>query len=366
MIDKAPRLLALDVFRGLTIALMIIVNSPGYNNAYSWLEHSAWDGCTLADLVFPFFIVIVGVSSVFALTNLKKAGRETSELLLKIIKRLMYIFIIGVILNILPTHFDLSTVRILGVLQRIAICYFCSAILFLYFSIRIQIIICAAILISYSLLISQFSSNIISQVDSQFLTPAHMYRSTFDPEGILSTFPAVASAMLGSILGYILCSSRIKSQQLKLITIYGLIFLVLGFLWSSFFPINKNIWSSSYVLVTGGLAYLVFACLFFIVDLKAYTTWSKPLIIFGKNSMLVYVLHVFFLKIQAIIHLPNANNELISLRIYLTNLFFGQFAEKTASVCYAISYTLLWLLILICFNILKKRVQYRLSPKILT
>lgn len=356
--DVITRLLSLDVFRGITIAVMILVNSPGNQFTYAWLEHSAWNGCTLADLVFPFFIVIAGMSSVLALTNLQITGFPNRLLFKIIIKRSAYIFCMGLLLNILPNHFDLSHLRVSGVLQRIAICYFFSAILFLTTTIRVQSFIIAALLVSYWFLMSGFSAigslsinhNLVGYVDRLILSPRHLYTPTFDPEGLLSTLPAIASALFGNVIGAILVSSRSKPQQLRWIIVAGLILAVLGLVWSRTFPINKLLWSSSYVLWTSGLSFLVFAICFALIDIKHYQSWSKPFLLFGKNALSVYMLHVVFLKIQAIILVPNTNGELVNLRLYITELLFGSFSSQNASLCYATGYTLFWLLILKCLS----------------
>ena len=333
---------------------MILVNSAGNQFAYNWLEHSAWNGCTLADLVFPFFIVIVGISSVLALTNLRIKGFSNRQLFKEITKRSAYIFCMGLLLNILPNYFDFSHIRILGVLQRIAICYFFSSILFLTTKIRVQIIIIAVLLIGYWFLLSEFSAisslsinhNLVGYLDQLILLPQHLYSPTFDPEGLLSTLPAIGSVLFGNVLGVVLVSSRTKQQQLRWIITAGLILSVLGLIWSGTFPINKSLWSSSYVLWTSGLSFLTFAICFALIEIKCFVSWSKPFSLLGKNAMLVYMLHVIFLKIQAIILVHNTDSELVNLRLYLTDLLFSPFSLKNASLCYAIGYTLLWLLVL--------------------
>ncbi|MDR3442830.1 MAG: heparan-alpha-glucosaminide N-acetyltransferase domain-containing protein [Legionella sp.] len=352
------RLVSLDVFRGITIVLMILVNSPGNSSAYSWLEHSSWSGCTLADLVFPFFIVIVGMSSVLALTNLQIKGFSNGQLVTQIIKRSLYIFLMGLLLNAFPHHLDFSDIRILGVLQRIAICYLCSSILFLTTTSRVQVILIIALLSCYWFLMAGFAAahsltineNLVGYLDRMILSSHHLYTPTFDPEGLLSTLPAIASALLGNLIGMSLLSSRTKKQQLQWMIVAGMILSTLGWLWGFIFPINKALWSSSYVLWTGGLAYLVFAFCFALIEMKRWSNWSKPFNLFGKNAMLVYVLHVLFLKIQAIILVHNNNGELINLRLYITDLLFGHLTPQNASLCYAMTYTIFWLFVLKCIT----------------
>lgn len=349
--QSLPRLFSLDAFRGITIFLMILVNSPGNSSAYSWLEHSSWNGCTLADLVFPFFIVIVGISSVLALTGLKHKGISTQQLLIKIGKRSAYLFIMGLLLNAFPHHFDPAYLRIFGVLQRIGICYFFSAILFLTTTLRVQIILIFILLIGYWLLVSYFSGNyIVGYLDQWLLSANHLYTPTFDPEGLLSTLPAIASALLGNLLGIYLTSSNTKQQQFQWMLLVGTLLAILGWCWSFVFPFNKPLWSSSYVLWTGGLAFLAFGLCFALIEIKRYKTWSSPFVLFGKHALLIYMLHVLFLKIQAIILVPSTQGSLVNLRIYITDFLFGNLTSLNASLCYAITYTLFWLCVLKCIN----------------
>lgn len=348
------RVISLDVFRGITIAIMILVNSPGNSFAYRFLEHSAWNGCTLADLVFPFFIVIVGMSSVLALTNLKIKGFTNQDLFKIIVKRSVYLFCIGLLLNLLPNHFDLSHIRILGVLQRIAFCYFCASALFLITNIRTQIGLIAALLIGYCFLMNGFSTintlsinhNLVGYFDRLILSSRHLYTPMFDPEGLLSTIPAIASALLGNVLGSVLVSSHSKQQQFYWMVCAGLMLSAAGLIWDSTFPINKSLWSSSYVLWTSGLSFLVFSLCFRLIDVQQIINWSKPFSLLGKNAMLVYMLHVIFLKLQAIIFVHNSSGEWVNLRLYITDLLFSPFSAKNASLSYALGYTLFWLLIL--------------------
>lgn len=352
--NALPRLQSLDAFRGITIAFMILVNSPGKQVAYSCLEHSSWNGCTLADLVFPFFIVIVGISCVLSLTNLRTRGVPDGQLFRLIIKRSLYLFGIGLLLNALPNHFDFSHIRVLGVLQRIAICYFCSATLFLITKMRVQLVIIAILLIGYWFLIigyppvssASINLNLVGYFDQLILSPQHLYTPLFDPEGLLSTLPAIASALFGNMIGVILLSSRTQKQQLYSIIASGLVLAALGLACSASFPLNKSLWSSSYVLWTSGLCYLLFATCFALIEINHLLQWTKPFLIFGNNALLVYFLHVLLLKIQAIILIQQANGPLINLRLYITDLLFSNFSPKNASLYYAIGYTLFWLFIL--------------------
>ena len=352
------RLKSLDVFRGLTIALMIVVNSPGNSTPYPMLYHSVWNGCTLADLVFPFFIVIVGISSVLALSNLKAKGISTPRVFEKVIWRSAYIFLIGLLLNAFPHHFDINTIRILGVLQRIAICYFFSALLFLTTRIQIQVIIMLVLLVAYAYLMTSiaplghginaltYEGNLVGYLDRLLIAPGHLYTPTFDPEGLLSTLPAIASVLLGNLIGFCLISSQSKKQTLQRMLVAGFFLLSLGWVWRVTLPLNKALWSSSYVLWTGGLALLVFSIIYAVIEIKAWTLWSKPFDLFGRHAMLAYILHVLCLKIQSLVHLQNADGVVVGFRLYITEVLFGHFTPQNAALFYALSYMLFWLLVL--------------------
>lgn len=365
---RMQRLISLDVFRGITIALMIIVNSPGNQTPYYWLAHSVWNGCTLADLVFPFFIVIAGISSVIALSNLRDKGVQTTQLFKKVMLRGSYIFLLGLFLNAFPHHFDGSSIRIMGVLQRIGICYIVSSILFLTTRIQTQVLLMVALLLGYWALMAILpgydlspEGNFVGYVDRLIFAPGYLYSPTFDPEGILSTIPAIASALLGNLIGNILLSSRNQKQKAQWMVYTGAGLALLGWLWRFIFPLNKALWSSSYVLWTGGLGLLIFSVVYALIEIKQWKRWSIPFDCFGRHALLVYMLHVLFLKIQAMIQLHNAAGTVINLRLYITEFFFGNLTPQNAAICYSVSYTLLWLLVLI---ILEKRppLFYALIP----
>ena len=355
---ESSRLLSLDVFRGITIALMIVVNSPGDHKTYAWLEHSVWDGCTFADLVFPFFVFILGVSSVFTLSKLRKQGLGLNPLLRKIVKRSVFLFGIGLLLNAISLHMDWGTLRLLGVLQRIALCYCCSAILYLTTRLWTQALIALFILIGYWLLMVfiavpgygaynlTLEGNLVAFVDKLLIPTNHLYHHGFDPEGLFSTLPAIATALMGNILGACLQSTNNHKIKLTLMVIVGALSAGLGWLWGLIFPINKALWSSSYVLWTSGLALLTFACCYWLIEIKHWKKWAWPFALFGLNALSAYTLHVLFLKIQAMILIPVANAPPVNLRVFITHACFGWATMENASLLYALCYTLLWLALL--------------------
>jgi predicted acyltransferase len=351
LLSQSSRLISLDVFRGMTIALMILVNSPGNRFPYPWLAHAEWNGCTLADLVFPFFIVIVGVSSVLALSNLQRKGVLARDLSASVLVRGVRIFFIGVLLNAIPNHFDLSSIRFLGVLQRIAICYCATAFLFLSTRARTQFILIAVILVGYAAIMHLTApqmpdANVAGYVDSLIFSPSHLYFAGFDPEGIGSTLPAIASALLGNLISILLISSYTKHQKLRYMFVAGFLFASVGWLWSYSLPFNKALWTSSYVLWTGGLALLIYAWIYLLIEIMDWKKWAMPFDLFGRHALLVYILHVLLLKLQAMIHVVSPEGEVVNLRLYISNLLFGRFTLENAALLYSVSYTILWLFVI--------------------
>jgi predicted acyltransferase len=362
---STPRLLSLDVFRGITIVLMILVNSPGNNTAYPLLNHSAWNGCTLADLAFPFFIFIMGVSLVFSLSKARKLSIPTHTLIMKILKRTIILILIGLFFNAFPNHFDFSMIRVFGVLQRIAICYCVASLLFLTTGARTQALIMSALLIGYWLLMTwvpvpDFGNNNLSPegnlaayIDRLMFSSDRLYGKVFDPEGLLSTLPAIATTLLGSLTGYGLLSQHTSSQKkLQYLCLLGFLAIPAGWICGLFFPINKALWTSSFVLWTGGLALLLLAFCYWLIEIEKWKKWSIPFEIFGMNAIAAYFLHIFFLKIQAMIHFTEPDGSSVNLRLFISEHLFGWTSLNNASLLYALSYIMFWLLI---FTILYRK-----------
>lgn len=362
--QPSNRLLSLDVFRGITVTLMILVNSPGNQTAYRWLSHSTWQGCTMADIVFPFFLFIVGVSLVFAIQKHLAQHQPVREIFLTIMWRSLIIFFLGLSLNAFPYHYAWETLRIYGVLQRIAICYFIAATLFLTTRIQTQIWITLSILIGYWIILTfipvpgfgvndlTLHGNLVGYIDRSFLAEGHLYEKIFDPEGLLSTVPAIATTLLGNITGWLLMIDINKTKKCLFMLTTGLFTLMLGWLWGYYFPINKNLWTSSFVLWTAGLGLLLLALCYWLIEIKNYKQWSKPFEIFGLNAIAAYFLHIFFLKIQAMIFITKTDGTEENLRLFMTEHLFGWTNDKNASLLYAICYVLLWLFI---FSILYRK-----------
>ena len=231
-------------------------------------------------LVFPFFIFIVCVSSVFSLSKCNAKGLTTTQQLPKIAKRTLIIFVIGLLLNAFPYHFDFATIRVLGVLQRIALCYFAAAFLFLTTTPRTQLVLMISLLIGYWLMMVFFSpqpfaqdNNFSSYIDRLCFSAYHLYLKTSDPEGVLSTLPAIATALMGNLTATWLLSRGSKQHHCHGLIITGFFALATGWVWGIWFPINKSIWSSSYVLWTGGWALLVLAGCYWLIEIKHWKSF---------------------------------------------------------------------------------------------
>ena len=300
------RYLALDAFRGITIALMILVNTPGsWSHVYAPLLHADWNGCTPTDLVFPFFLFIIGSAMFFSFKKSNFAA--TPEQFVRIIKRGFIIFFIGFMLNVIPFNTPIEDLRIMGVLQRIGIAYAIAAVLVLLLNRRGVFIISAIVLLAYwGLLLSigenalTIEGNIIRQFDLAILGANHMYIMrgvSFDPEGLLSTIPAVVNMLLGfELTRYLTSIKDKKTSVIKLIIIGGLA-VGFGALWSLVLPINKSLWTSSYVIYTTGFACLLLAAFIWLIDIKGQEKLVSPLLVYGTNPLFVFVLSFVFVTI---------------------------------------------------------------------
>lgn len=298
---EQERLLSLDAFRGFTIAAMILVNFPGsWSHVYPPLLHAEWNGLTPTDLIFPFFLFIIGVSVALAYSKLLQKGVSRKSLYRKILFRSLKIFVVGLLLNYIH-HFELSELRYAGVLQRIAVVFLLASLLFLITKWKVQLIIGSGILILYWLLMVLIptpgysaamlepGANLAAWMDISFL-PGKLYQGTWDPEGLLSTLPALGSCIMGMLTGKLILSKMNDDRKVIWLFTLGLAATIMGYIWGWFFPINKNLWTSSYVLVTGGFAMIVLAASIFRIDLLQKVKLARVGIIFGSNAIVVYVL----------------------------------------------------------------------------
>lgn len=297
----SARVDSLDIFRGMTIAAMIVVNNPGNHFAFRQLQHSEWNGCTLTDLVFPFFLFIVGVSLVFSFDSRRRRGATSSELSLHTVRRSAALFVIGLFLNAFP-KFQFATLRIPGVLQRIAVAYLAAALVYLYVGRKAQLTFVAGILISYWVLlryapvpgaglpgveVTLFAphANLVSFIDGK-LFGIHALTPT-DPMGLLSTLPAIANVLIGCLIGQKLREAKPQPGRLILL---GVLLITVGVLWSAWLPINKKLWTSSYTLFSSGWAIVCFVLLYWICDQRRIgKIWKLPFIVLGTNALAVYI-----------------------------------------------------------------------------
>lgn len=300
MAAQTNRLRSLDVFRGLTIALMILVNNPGsWSHVYPPLLHAKWHGLTPTDLVFPFFLIIVGISLYLSFSKfnheLTKSGR------FKILKRGTLIFLIGLGLNWFPFVGEpVSELRIMGVLQRIGLSYLIDAFVCLSLPLKQLWKIGALILLAYwgALFLGggdapySLEQNLVLKIDRVLLGEAHLYGGfgiPFDPEGILSSFPAAVTIIFGYYLGALIQRESNKDRLIKKLLLLGAISIFVALCWDIYFPINKALWTSSYVLYTAGIASLVLGILIELIDIRGFTGWTKAFQVFGLNPLIIYV-----------------------------------------------------------------------------
>ena len=355
----SQRLLSLDVFRGLTIAAMLLVNNPGnWEHVYSPLEHASWNGWTPTDLVFPFFLFIVGVATALSLVRLAEAGAARREVFRKAAVRAAIIFGLGLALQGFP-HYDLPHLRIPGVLQRIAIAYLITAVIVMVTGIRGQVLSLVALLLGYWTLMTlvpvpgvgrgvlEPEKNLSNWLDFKLLGVNHVWQETgtWDPEGLLSTLGAVASVLCGVLAGHWIRSRRPTDAKAFGLFYAGSMTLLLGWTWSRVFPINKSLWTSSYVLLSAGIACLVLSVIFWLVDIEGYRGWTVPFLVFGTNAITAYWLSTLCGIVLDWITLTGpGEGEQVVLKTYLYDTAYASWlSPANASLAYAVSYVVLWL-----------------------
>ncbi|HKO44767.1 MAG TPA: DUF5009 domain-containing protein [Pyrinomonadaceae bacterium] len=355
--QNTERLISLDVFRGITIAGMVLVNNPGSWSTIYWpLAHAEWHGWTPTDLVFPFFLFIVGVAIPIALGKRVDTGGSKRDLYWKIVRRTLIIFALGIFLAGFP-YFPLSTIRIPGVLQRIAVCYLFASIIFLNTKVRTQIIITVGLSILYWALMTKVPApgfgagdlskegSLASYIDRTIFGP-HIWRQgkVYDPEGLLSTIPAIATTLMGVITGQWLRTEKSAYEKVAGMFAAGVGCMVIGWMWNAWFPINKSLWTSSYVFFTGGLALLVLALCYWIIDIRKHTAWTKPFVVFGVNALVLFVASGVMARLLGLIKVSASDGSQISLQSWIyRNVFLSWLPPYRASLAYAIAFILVWL-----------------------
>ena len=452
------RLVSLDVFRGMTIAGMVLVNNPGGSPVYWPLDHADWNGLTPTDWIFPFFLFIVGVSISISLGKRVPAKPADGNVKFdakaygKIVTRAASIYLLGAALSIVPFYqfqstdapdalkmliwlaftaallflllrnykiaaalavvallgiagmnlagynvvpYNYGTLRIFGVLQRISVCYLVTSLIFLHTTWKQQIAIAIALLLGYWLImttipvpgcevtsVSDKACNLAAYIDRMILTENHIWRSgkVYDPEGILSTIPAIVTTISGVLTGTWLTqkdeggitndelnasephsSFIIHNSSLAKVSgmfFFGVILLAIGLIWNSYFPMNKALWTSSYVFATTGLALLVLGSCYWLIDIKGYKAWAKPFVIFGVNALALFVFTGFFARMIAAYRVTGPDGQLISVQRWVMNhIYLPIFQPIDASLAFAISFILLWLFLM--WLLFRKRIYIK-------
>jgi predicted acyltransferase len=378
------RLLSLDVFRGMTVAGMLLVNNPGdWGHIFAPLEHAAWHGWTPTDLIFPFFLFIVGVTSHLSLSQRRARGDDDTAIVRQVLKRGALIFLFGVFLSWFPGFmwgtiesipnatfgdrvlYRLEHLRIMGVLQRIGVAYVIGALITLRGGWRQHLVILLSILLGYWALMTLVvvpdqgvpgwqlldrpDAVLSAWFDRTILTTNHLWASakTWDPEGLLSTLPAVGSMMIGQFAGRWIGSPRPIAERLNAMFAIGALLLMVGLMWHWVFPINKSLWTSSYVVFTGGMALVTLATCMWVIDVHQIRRWTTFFVIYGTNPMIAFLgsglmarLTVTLLKVQT------ADGPVSVQWAIFQSVFAPIFEPHVASLGYALSFVALWFVIL--------------------
>ena len=350
------RLLSLDVLRGITIAFMILVNNNGdEEHAYAQLQHAFWNGWTATDLIFPTFLFLVGVSIVLAFESRLNRGATRKSLLVHSVRRAAILFLIGVVLHGYP-HFHLHTLRIYGVLQRIAICFLLASALYLWdqrAASKVAVIVIA--LLGYWVLLRWVPvpgyglpgrdiplfdprANLTAVID-RHLFPGRLYNGFRDPEGLLSDLPALATTLLGVLTGIWLRSPRGAVRKAVGMATAGLSAIALGLIWNPWFPINKNLWSSSFVLFAAGCSMTGLAICYWGVEIKQWRRgWTYVWLVFGSNAISAYALSEFLSANLGAIHVHTSGGTLKLQRYLFLRVFAPGHDLAVASLLYSICF----------------------------
>jgi predicted acyltransferase len=355
------RLTSLDAFRGATIAGMILVNNPGsWSYVYAPLLHAEWHGWTPTDLIFPFFLFIVGVAMPISFGKRLARGDSKRGLARHVVTRSAILFGLGLFMALFPTFSDWGTLRIPGVLQRIGVVYLVASTLYLTLGARGRWSALAVILLGYWALMTLVpvpgfgagdlspGGNLGAYLDRLILGQQHLYRAdVWDPEGLLSTLPAVGTALLGIFTGEWLVSDRAAGAKVKGLLVASAVAVALGLLWDLLFPINKKIWTSSYVVFCAGMAGLILGAFYWMIELRARKKWSRPFVIYGMNAIAVFVGSGLLTK--TLIKIPVAAPDGQSTSVYgwmYRHLFASWAGPLHGSFAFALSYVGFWLFLM--------------------
>ncbi|WP_071189245.1 acyltransferase family protein [Trichormus sp. NMC-1] len=359
------RLTSLDVFRGITIAGMILVNMVGVaDDKYSLLDHAEWNGCTPTDLVFPFFLFIVGVAMTFSLSKYTADNKPTKAVYLRILRRAVILFILGLLLNGFWNKgvwtFDLSSIRLMGVLQRISLSYLFASLIVLKLPRKSQWILAGVLLIGYWLTmmyipVPGYGAGVLTRegnfgafIDRVIIPKAHLYKGDGfnylgDPEGLFSTIPAIVSVLAGYFAGeWIKEKKQANSQTSMDLVLFGLCCLVIAIIWDVAFPINKKLWTSSYVVFTAGWALMLLAACYELIEVRLIKRWSKPFEIMGLNAIALFVASVMLIKITARTQLGTGENAISIYNWIYQNIFASWAGNFNGSFLFGLVTVFLW------------------------
>jgi predicted acyltransferase len=358
-IPRAARLAALDGFRGLTIAGMLLVNNPGtWSAVYPPLRHAEWHGWTPTDLIFPFFLFIVGITTHLSLTSRERRGDLPSAVTRQIVKRGALIVVFGLLLAAFPFFpiEHITHVRIPGVLQRIGICYAAAALLVRGRSSRVVAAVTTALLVGYWALLALVptpetgiatwdvpEATLGAWVDRTLLG-GHLWSATktWDPEGVLSTIPAVGTCLLGVLAGRWLVQPRPLAERLNGLFAAGALGIVLGSVWGWVFPLNKNLWTSSYVVFTAGMACTTLAVCLWAIDVRTWRGWARPFVTYGLNPMIAFVGSGLMARLLGMIRVPTADGSAPLQRVVYDGAFAAWLSPVNASLAYAVAFVVVW------------------------
>jgi predicted acyltransferase len=363
------RLLSLDVFRGLTIAGMLLVNTPGtWSAIYPPLEHAAWNGWTPTDLIFPFFLFIVGITTHLSREARRARGDDEGAIIRQTLRRGAVIFLLGLALSAVPMSYDLArypaqlhALRIPGVLQRIGVAYVAAALLTRRASLRAQAAMVAAILLGYWAAMTLLpvpgtgllgwqtlgtpDATLSAWLD-RLLLGGHLWPSTrtWDPEGILTTVPAIGTTILGVIAGHTIARRAPLTERMAALFAVGCMGMVAGLVWNWVFPINKNLWTSSYVLFTAGAAAATVATCMWLVDARGWRRGTTPFVVFGVNPIAAYVGSQALARLLYTTTRVHEGARMVPLETAIFDRYFAPFLPaRAASLAFALLYVLFWL-----------------------
>lgn len=365
---KRERLISLDVFRGMTVAGMLLVNNPGtWGAIYPPLEHAEWNGWTPTDLIFPFFLFIAGITTHLSLTARRAAGATDAEIIRAVVRRGAIIVLLGWMMAAFPFYpvERLTHIRIPGVLPRIGVAYTIAALLTLRGTLRQQVMIVVALLFGYWFAMTLIPvpgadggiganlldapSRTLAAWTDRWLLDGHLWVSskTWDPEGPLSTIPAIGTAMLGVFAGRWIGQNKPLYERLNGLFAVGALAMMVGLMWNWSFPINKSLWTSSYVIFTAGMACVSIGTISWIIDLKNVTWWTRPFVIYGVNPIIAFVGSGMMARLIYTLWKVDFDGKPTAVqRVVYETVFHSWLEPRNASLAFAMTFVGFWFVIL--------------------